>query len=107
MLDLMKKTVFAGIGMAAMTKEKVEEISRECVAQGQLSEKEGEKFVAELMQRSEESRAELRQQVEKVVENLIQKMELVRNDELKRLENEIVALKEELTKLRGEQASAE
>ena len=102
MLDLMKKTMFAGIGMAAMTKDKIEDISKECVAQGQLSEKEGEKFVAELMQRSEESRAELKRQVEKAAENLVEKMGLVKGEDLKALQEEIASLREELSSLKKE-----
>lgn len=96
MLELMKKTVFAGIGMAAMTKDKIEELSKECVAQGQLSEKEGEKFVDELLQRSEESRDELKKQVEQAAENLIEKMGLVRADDLQDLRSEIALLREEI-----------
>lgn len=96
MLELMKKTVFAGIGMAAMTKDKIEEVSKECIAQGQLSEKEGEKFVTELMQRSEESRDELKKQVEQAAENLIEKMGLVKADEFQGLRSEIALLREEI-----------
>ncbi len=107
MLELMKKTVFAGIGMAAMTKDKIEEVSKECIAQGQLSEKEGEKFVAELLQRSEESREELKSQVEQAAESLIDKMGLVKADDLQSLRKEITLLREEIASLKKEAVATE
>ena len=107
MLELMKKTVFAGIGMAAMTKDKIEEVSKECIAQGQLSEKEGEKFVTELMQRSEESRDELKKQVEQAAENLIEKMGLVKADEFQGLRSEIALLREEIASFKTKSAKDE
>ena len=41
MFDLIKKTMLTGVGLAAMTKDKVEELAKELSKKGKLSEKEG------------------------------------------------------------------
>ena len=46
MLELMKKVVLTGLGAAAMTKEKVQEIAKELAEQATMSEKEGQEFRA-------------------------------------------------------------
>ena len=39
MFDLIKKTILTGVGLAAMTKDKIEELSRELSEKGELSGK--------------------------------------------------------------------
>ena len=56
MIDLIKKTMYLGVGLAYMTKEKVEEISQELIKKGELSATEGKEFIDDLTQKSEEAR---------------------------------------------------
>ena len=108
MIDVLKKTVLSGIGLAAMTKDKVEDLCKDCVAKGQLTEQEGEKFVSELLQRSEEAKAELEQQVNKATRKVIEKMHLVRVEDVQALETEIALLRTELAELKtGQQETPE
>ena len=65
MIELIKKAVLTGIGVASLTKEKMEEISKEFVEKGKLSEEEGEKLVADMLKRAEDSRKSLEKQTEK------------------------------------------
>jgi polyhydroxyalkanoate synthesis regulator phasin len=44
MLDLLKKTILTGIGIASMTKDKVEELAKKIVKETKLSEEEGKKL---------------------------------------------------------------
>ncbi|MBP1716425.1 MAG: hypothetical protein H6Q42_4628, partial [Deltaproteobacteria bacterium] len=41
MLDFLKRTIWIGAGLAAMTAEKIEETVKEIVNRGHMSEKEG------------------------------------------------------------------
>lgn len=68
MIELIKKAMFTGIGFAALTKEKVEELAQDFTEQGKLSKKEGEKLVDDIMQRSKQSQEELTKKVEELVE---------------------------------------
>ncbi len=40
MFDLIKKTLLTGVGLAVMTKDKVEELGKEFASQAKLSENE-------------------------------------------------------------------
>jgi polyhydroxyalkanoate synthesis regulator phasin len=102
MIELLKKTVLTGIGVAALAKESVEELGRELIEKGKMSEQEGEKFVQELLNRAEESRASLKRQTEKVVESSLAGMHLAKTADIEELRGEIAALRREIEALRQE-----
>ena len=89
MIDLIKKTMFAGIGLAALTKEKVEEIAKEFVEKGKVSEQEGKKIVDDLVARSEESREAVRKLIDERIQVAFQKMDIARSSEINALKSQI------------------
>ena len=48
MIELFKKTFYTGLGVLALTKEKIEELGDELVEKGKLSESDVKKFVDDL-----------------------------------------------------------
>lgn len=100
MIDLIKKAMFTGVGIVALTKEKVEEIAEEFVEKGKLSEQEGKKFVDELLKRSDESKEAIRQQVDERVRQAMQKVDIARSSEVEDLKAQIRDLREALEKKR-------
>lgn len=94
MLDVIKKIAFTGIGLAFLTKEKLEELSKEIIEKGKLSEQEGKDFIAELKKKSEQAKNDLETQLDDMVNKTIQKMNLVTRDDLTRLEERINELSE-------------
>lgn len=99
MIDLVKKAILTGVGLAALTKEKMEELSKELIDKGKMSEQEGEKFVQDMLDRAEESRETLKGQTESLVKNTIAKMHLARIEDIELLKAEIAQLREELATL--------
>jgi polyhydroxyalkanoate synthesis regulator phasin len=59
MIDLIKKTLLAGVGLAAMTKDKVEELAEELTEEGELSEKEAKELLNDLLKRSKRAKKDL------------------------------------------------
>ncbi len=100
MMDLMKKAVLAGIGVASLTMEKVEEFSKELIDKGKLTEQEGEKFLQDIQKRAEESREALKQQTDRLVESAISRMQLAKTSDLEKLQAEIEGLRKEIEALR-------
>lgn len=96
MNDLIKKAVLTGIGLAALTKEKIEEVVKDVVEKGKLSEKEGKEFIDELLKKSEGVREKVEGQIEKAVQTTLKKMNLVTRDEFSKLEKQIRQLKKAL-----------
>jgi polyhydroxyalkanoate synthesis regulator phasin len=98
MNDVFKKIVFTGIGLAAVSKEKIEDSIKEMIAKGSVTEQEGRKFVEEMTGYSEKARIELEKQVNGYIEKAIDRMELVRKDDLQELHEAIAALQKGLEK---------
>jgi polyhydroxyalkanoate synthesis regulator phasin len=102
MIDLIKKAVLTGIGVASLTKDKIEDLAKELIDKGKMSEQEGEKLVQEMLNRAEESRETMKSQTESVVQNAIAKMKLARVEDVELLKTEIERLREEISSLKKE-----
>lgn len=74
MLDIIKKTILAGLGLISLTREKAEEIAKDLIKRGELAETEEAKFVKDLLEQAEKSRAELEKKLEKTVEAVLTKL---------------------------------
>jgi polyhydroxyalkanoate synthesis regulator phasin len=98
MIDLLKNTMFLGLGLASLTKEKIEEVAKELIKKGQLSEKEGKDFIEDLSKRSKEAGKEIKGKIEKGAADALKKMNLASRDELEELEKRIKKLEKELKK---------
>jgi polyhydroxyalkanoate synthesis regulator phasin len=92
----MKKAVLTGIGIASLTKDKAEELARDLIDKGKMSEQEGEKMVQEMLSRAEESRQSMKSQTETLVQNTIDKMHLARMEDIDLLKKEIEKLRQEI-----------
>lgn len=93
MIDLVKKMVFAGIGLALKTKDEVEDIARDFVKKAELSENDGKKFINDFLKRYDESREKLEEKVEKTVRDVLSRSSLATKEELVEIREEIKKLK--------------
>lgn len=100
MIELIKKAMFTGIGVAALTKEKVEDVAKVFVEQGKMTEQEGKKLVDEILARSKESQEELTGRIEAVVQNSAAKLDIGKASEIEELKNEMKSLKEQIEELK-------
>ncbi len=102
MIDLIKKAVLTGVGIASLTKDKIEDLANELVDKGKMSEQEGEKLVQEMLSRADESRESMKSQTENLVKKTIAKMQLARIEDIEVLKAEIEKLREEISTLKKE-----
>ena len=93
MPDLIKKTLLAGVGLALKTWDEVDDLAKELVEKGKMTEKEGSKFVQELQNRYDETQKKLEERVEKTVKDFLKKANVVTTDELKAVKKEVRELK--------------
>lgn len=96
MIDLLKKTFLTGVGVAALTKEKIEELAKDFVEKGKITEQEGKALVDDLVGRSEESRLEFQKQIEEKVQAILAKMNLAKQNEVDALKGEVAELRKAL-----------
>ena len=92
MFDLIKRTMLTGVGLAAMTKDKIEELAKEFAEKGKLTEKEGKELVDDLLQKSEKAKKDLEKDIEKVVKNTMKKMNIASGEELSNLTKRVKKL---------------
>jgi polyhydroxyalkanoate synthesis regulator phasin len=99
--DLVKKTMLAGIGLTLKTKEEVQNLAKELVEKGKMTEKEGKAFLDDLLKKYDDTRGKLESKVEKTVQATLKKTNLVTADELKSLKKEIQDLRKEIAGLKA------
>lgn len=97
MLDLMKRSLLTGLGLALKTKDEVEELANDLIKKGKMSEKDGRKFIKDLMDKWDSSRDTLEKRVEKSVNEFFKKTNVVTSDELKAVKKEIRDLKKAIS----------
>jgi len=96
-IELIKKTMMAGIGLALKTRDEVEELARDLTKKGAMSEQEGRKFLDELLQRYDEAKDKLEDRLEETVKKILKKADIVTGEELKALKKEIRELKKAIS----------
>ncbi len=92
MNESVRKMVLLGMGIAALTREKAEQLADELVEKGEISEAESRDFVKDMMDRSEQHRTAIEKKVESEMKKAAAKLNLATKDDLKRLEKKIAAL---------------
>lgn len=98
MIELIKKAMFTGIGVASLTKEKVETIAKDFVDKAGLSEDEGKKFIKDILVKSEESKEDVKKQIEEIVNSTLEKMNLAKDTDVQELKDEVAKLRGEVEK---------
>ena len=93
MIELVKKVLLTGVGVAALSKEKVEDLAKDFVEKGKMTEQEGKKLVDQLLSSSEEARQDLQKQIEGKVQAVLEKMDLAKKSDLEALKLEIEELR--------------
>lgn len=94
MLDLLKRTVFAGIGAAVTTKERVETMLQELVEQGKLTRDEAERMADKIARDGKEEFERTQQEVSKNISRMFNKGEIVSMDDFRKLELRVSILEE-------------
>lgn len=105
MIDMMKKAMFAGMGIISLTKEKVEELAQDFIEKGKLTEQEGKKFVDEILEHSDESKEAIRQQIDERIQFALEKMHIAKSSEVEELKAQVMKLQEAMKKHQGKKES--
>jgi polyhydroxyalkanoate synthesis regulator phasin len=97
LMELFKKTMITGIGMALTAKDEVEDWAKEAEKRLSMTEEEGKKFLEDVRNRYEASQTKFEERVERTVKDLLKKMDIVTSEELKALRKEIWELKQAMS----------
>ncbi|HTB64444.1 MAG TPA: hypothetical protein VK737_12740 [Opitutales bacterium] len=92
MIDLIKKTMLAGIGATVTTKEKIEGALHEYVEKGKLSGQEAKSLADRIIADGKQEYEQARDDLGKKFQELLLKSKLATRDELAALEKRLVHL---------------
>ena len=99
MFELIKKGLLTGLGLALVTKSKLEAVLGKLVEEGKMSREEAEKFRDELLKSGEEHWQGIEEKISKSVKELIGGMELCHKEDLRELHQKIMAMEIRLAEL--------
>jgi polyhydroxyalkanoate synthesis regulator phasin len=92
MLNLLKRAALISVGLMALTKEKIEDVVKDLVKKGEVSEKEGKELIADLLEKSKQARKEWGEKVEGMVAETLQRLKIPSRKEVDELKERIAKL---------------
>jgi polyhydroxyalkanoate synthesis regulator phasin len=89
MFETLEKLMFAGMGAVSMTREKAEKIFDEAVKKGIAEKEQKARFVSEMVESADKTRADLAKLVADEVRRTLNQMSLATTEDVKRLEQKV------------------
>lgn len=89
MSELLRKIGLFGIGVLALSQEKIEELSTELVDKGELNREEGKKFVKEVLSEKDRQLKELGEKINLKVKEAVENSGVVTKKDIESLKREI------------------
>jgi len=84
--QLLKKLILSGIGVLALTQEKIEELVDDLAKKGEIAWGEKEGLLAELIEKGKKQREEVERKIKKRVEEVISQINIATKKDVERLE---------------------
>ena len=98
-MDLLKNVIYAGVGLATTTSDKIKETIDDLVEKGKISDTEGKRIIEDFFHSTESKREEFEEKVKKITGGMpFAKKEKEKEDsaELEALRKQVAELKAEL-----------
>jgi polyhydroxyalkanoate synthesis regulator phasin len=92
MVELIKKAIYTGLGLAVLTKEKAEELVKELTQQAKLSEQEGKDLFDSLIKHSDQARVDFQTRLDEAVVAVVNRLHLATKDEVASLRSKVEEL---------------
>ena len=87
--QLLRKLILSGIGIFALTQEKIEELVEELAKKGEIAWGEKEDLLRELIEKGKEQKTEMERKIGEKVEEILSRINIASKDDIKRLEKKI------------------
>jgi len=92
MFEIFKKSLFAGLGLAVVTKTKLESVLEKLVEEGKMSRDEAEKMGQELLESGEKQWTDFETRLQETVKGFLKNMDICKTTDLKKLEKKVRAI---------------
>ena len=92
MFEIFKKSLFAGLGLAVVTKTKFESVLEKLVDEGKMSRDEAEKMGQELLESGEKQWVDFETRLQETIKGFLKNMDICKTTDLKKLEKKVRAI---------------
>ena len=92
MFEIFKKSLFAGLGLAVVTKTKLESVLEKLVEEGKMSRDEAEKMGQELLESGEKQWTDFETRLQETIKGFLKNMDICKTTDLKKLEKRVRAI---------------
>jgi polyhydroxyalkanoate synthesis regulator phasin len=99
MTELWKKATLFGIGMWALTEEKIQDFTDELIENGEMRKEEGKKFVRELVDEQKKQKEEMENRITARIQDTFKKADYATKDEVKDLKEMMIGLESKIDML--------
>jgi polyhydroxyalkanoate synthesis regulator phasin len=99
MTELWKKATLFGIGMWALTEEKIQDFTDDLIENGEMRKEEGKKFVRELVDEQRKQKEEMENRITARVQDTFKKADYATRDEVKDLKEMMIGLESKIDML--------
>lgn len=95
-VDLIRKIGLLGVGIASLTREKAEKITKDLVKKGNITEAEGRKLTQDLIKKSMVATKNMETKINKELKKTIKSAKFATAEEVRRLEKKLAELEKRL-----------
>ena len=103
MKESVKKIGLIGAGLWAMTEDKINELVKDLVDEGDISKEEGKKAVQELIDESKKQTIYIEKKVSEKIQDAFSKKEIFTRKDMNGLESRIQDLEEEIERMKNKE----
>ena len=105
-MDTLKNIIYAGVGLASTTSDKIKETINDLVEKGKISDTEGKRIVDDFLNSTEEKRAEFESKLKKTGDKIAGSFDFLNKEkEVDDLKAKIKELEDQLTKMKKKNTS--
>lgn len=99
MFELIKKSLFASLGAAVVTRDRIREATRSLVEEGKISAEEAERLGEELVESGKQEVEEAQSQISDMVRKGLDRMDISSKKEFQHLQERVEQLEKRLAML--------
>jgi polyhydroxyalkanoate synthesis regulator phasin len=96
MFSTLKKIGLFGIGVTALTQEKIEEFMQEMVKKGEMNREEGKLFVANILLEKDRQIKDIEEKISKKIKDTIDESGVATKKDIKSIEERIESLEKDI-----------
>jgi polyhydroxyalkanoate synthesis regulator phasin len=107
MLELIRKTLLAGLGAGVITKEKAQQAAQELVDEGKLAADDAKQFVDRLLEGANQQREEIQAGIRDAVHKALDSADVARAQDLQVIKQQLADLELRLAALESPERQAD